>query len=184
MKLGAVKKSQTPPCARPAMIIRRDFFTAMSKIQQPDQENSVEVDLFGVPVGQVRDRWGRPSFAKSKENQQLVSLLRAAGWSQERIAVYMRCTEKTLRKHFYRELSAGADLIEGEALQVLFQKMRQGSIVSVKKVLEIIESGRAAPPVPKNDNGKSPRKLGKKEQAQLEAGNIPDGWGDVLTSIQ
>ena len=32
----------------------------------------VEFDLFGNPVEPMRDLRGRPSFAKNKENQQLV----------------------------------------------------------------------------------------------------------------
>ena len=59
-----------------------------------------ERDLFGVPVGQLRERWGRPSFAKSDENQRTVMTLRGAGWSQKRIARYMGCDEKTLANIF------------------------------------------------------------------------------------
>lgn len=105
-----------------------------------------DLDLFGAPVDQIKDRWGRKSFKKSKENQRLVAVLKARGWSQKRISKYLGCDDKTLRKHFSRELDAGADLIEGDALAVLLAKMDQGNMVATKRVLEICEQGRAAPP--------------------------------------
>lgn len=140
-------------------------------------DDEVELDLFGAPVGQIRERWGRPSFAKTKENQELVATLRTAGWSQSRIAKHMGCDEKTLRKHFSRELSAGADLIEAMAMQVLVQRMRQGHVPATRELLAMVERGRAAPPVPKTE---PEEKLGKKEQADRDAQQPSDGWGDLL----
>lgn len=140
-----------------------------------------EVDLFGAPIGQIRERWGRPSFKKTKENQELVSLLRADGWTQERIAHYLGCDVKTLAKYFSRELQYGADLIRGMALQVTLQRMRQGNSVATGRLLELTaEAGAAAVPIaPKTDK---PPQLGKKEAANMEAQTAHEntGWGELL----
>jgi lambda repressor-like predicted transcriptional regulator len=151
---------------------------------RPAAASPVEVDLFGAPVTQIKERWGRPAFKKSQENQLLVATLRAKGWSQERIARYMRCDVKTLRNHFSRELQAGADLIEGQALEVLVREMRQGKLSAVRQVLAMTEHGRAAPPAPTAGDdpeaGDRPERLGKKEQLDQAAANPPAAWGNLL----
>jgi len=143
---------------------------------------SGDVDMFGVPIGPIRDRRGRPSFAKTKENQELVALLISAGWTQERIARYIGCDEKTLRKYFSRELREGADLIEATCLQVALKRARTGHLPSVNRLLDVIENrGRPAPPAPESKSG--PReKVGKKEQANRDAqtAHQETGWGDLL----
>lgn len=139
------------------------------------QDEGSDLDLFGEPVLPIRDPRGRPAYAKSKENQLLVITLRGAGWSQEDIATHMGCDPKTLRKHFSRELDAGALMLEGMALQVLVQKMREGSIPAAKEVHRIASTrapraGRPAKPAP----------LGKKAERQAAAQEVPHGWGDLI----
>ena len=144
-----------------------------------EQASSTDTDLFGAPVTQIRERWGRRSFAKNKENQQLVVTLRAAGWSQTRIAGYMECDEKTLRKHFSRELEMGADIVEAETLQVLYAQMRQGKSTAINKLLDVLDNGRAAPPMPKKSSEED-EKIGKKEALTRAAATPTNGWGKVL----
>jgi lambda repressor-like predicted transcriptional regulator len=153
----------------------------VSEVSGQDNNQPVDRDLFGAPLTQIRERWGRPAFAKNTENQQLVATLISAGWSQARIARYLGCDEKTLRKHFSREIEAGTDLVEGMVLQVLVQKMRGGHVPSANKLLEIIdEKGRPAPP--QRGSESKPDKLGKKAQANLDAQTPPaeSGWAQVL----
>lgn len=143
---------------------------------------AVERDLFGAPVTAIRERWGRPAFAKGPENQELVCLLVGSGWSQKRIARYLRCDEKTLRKHFSRELEEGADRIEAMGLQVLLKKMRSGHSMSTNRLLDIVEErGHPAPPVPRVKPVKA-EPLGKKEQAIEDARTAHEdtGWGELL----
>jgi len=142
------------------------------------EAETIERDLLGDPVTLVKNRWGRPTFAKTKENQRVVSMLVARGWTQLRIARYIGCDEKTLRKHFSRELDEGRDLIEGLAMEILVNKMVGGDRQSVNKVLELIDKGKAAV-LPKEP--KAP-KLGKKEQAKLDAakGHENSSWGQLL----
>ncbi|WP_439572623.1 hypothetical protein [Phreatobacter sp.] len=144
-------------------------------------DSDVERDLFGAPVGQIRERWGRPSFKKTQQNQELVALLRADGWTHDRIAAYLGCDAKTLAKHFSRELQYGSDLIRGMALQVTLQRMRQGNSVATGRLLDLtLEAGNPAVPiVPKPDKAAP---LGKKEAALAEAQTAHEGtvWGDIL----
>ncbi|MFC6640830.1 MULTISPECIES: hypothetical protein [Sulfitobacter] len=138
------------------------------------------VDMFGAPNDQIRERWGRPQYKKTEENQLLVSTLKAAGWSQARIAAYLRCDIKTLRNNFSRELQAGADLIEGQALEVLVRQMRNGKLTAVRQVLSMTEKGRATPPPAPEDHPEAPEKLGKKEQLDQAAQTPPSSWGSLL----
>lgn len=141
----------------------------------------VERDLFGAPVRQIRERWGRPSFAKTTENQRTVALLVLKKWSQARIAAHLGCDEKTLRKHFSRELRAGADLIEAQVLEVLYSKMRAGNMGAVKRMLELAEDARAAPPPKRADDeteADAPR--GKKEETAAAARTPGAAWGNLL----
>ena len=150
-----------------------------------DQEagEAVELDMFGHPVEPIKDRRGRPTYAKSKENQELVTVLRCANWSHERIARYIGCDEKTLRKHFSRELEAGADIVEAEALMVTYRRMRQGNSVATGRILELADKTQIASPQrkapPKQE--KAP-KLGKKEQLEVDAlhGHQNNDWGNLL----
>ncbi|MCR9134745.1 MAG: hypothetical protein NXI27_02020 [Alphaproteobacteria bacterium] len=103
-----------------------------SKNPASDSLTAPDLDLFGQPIRPIKDRRGRPSYGKVAENQQTVAVLRARGWTHERIARYLGYDEKTLRKHFSRELPAGADIVEGQCLEVLFTRMRQGHTPSAK----------------------------------------------------
>lgn len=100
--------------------------------------------MFGNPSLPIRDRRGRPIFKKDKENQDFVSVRVAAGWSQKRIAENMGIDEKTLRKHFSRELELGAVFVEGVILDVLMRRTREGHAPSVRQLREVAVDGRRA----------------------------------------
>ncbi|XUY27071.1 hypothetical protein RMR21_001440 [Agrobacterium sp. rho-8.1] len=149
-----------------------------------DEKNGegVELDLFGKPIEPIKDRRGRPSFGKSNENQELVCLLRAAGWTQARIAGYLRCDEKTLRKNFSRELNEGADQIEGMALEVTLKKLKSGNSVAISRIFDIIEKGAAAVPIPRAPAKEPDEKVGEKEAADRDAHTAHEGtpWASLL----
>lgn len=134
------------------------------------------LDLLGDPYRPLRDPRGRPSFAKSKENQLLVINLRAAGWSEDQVATFMQCDPKTLRKHFSRELAHGALFLEGIALQGLTKKALEGNVGALKEVLAIARAANA----PKTARPAKAPQLGKKEQQASDAARPPQGWGDLL----
>ena len=143
------------------------------------EADPVGLDLFGNPVAPIRDPRGRPAFAKSKDNQMLVITLRARGWSQAQVAAFMGCDEKTLRKHFSRELEHGALFMEGIAMQALVRKMNEGHVGATKEVLAITKAAVAPTAAPKP---KAPVPLGKKDQLANDAKVPPSSWGDLLVN--
>lgn len=138
------------------------------------------LDLFGAPRGQVRERWGRPSFRKTKKNKKFVGLLRSAGWSQERIAAEIGCDAKTLRKIFSRELQAGRDMIEARMLTALLKRVEEGNVSAMRLLSDVLDKGEAKPPMPAVDEAPREVALGKKEQLAVDAVTPPQTWGDRL----
>ena len=148
-----------------------------------------DVDLFGNPKEPIRDRRGRPSFAKNKENQQFVAVRAANGWSHARIANALGCDDDTLRKHFSGELENGRMIIEGMMLDVLMVKIREGHVPSIRMMQERLETvaptapRKQPPPKPEDAKPKPAEKpLGKKEQKLIDAGEVPSEWGDIAAS--
>ena len=64
------------------------------------------------------------------------------------IAHAIGCDEKTLRKHFSRELHDGSLIVEGICLDVLLKRVREGHTPSVNKLMERIKA--VAPGAPGN----------------------------------
>lgn len=146
------------------------------------------VDLFGRPLRPLRDRRGRKSFKKDKENQAFVSRRAADGWTHEMIAEDMGIDPKTLRKHFSRELSFGRVFMRGEMLDILHRRAREGHVPSVKALMDLYED--VAPSAPRNrpasdeDEPEEEKPLGKKEQARLDAQQMPDNYGDIFNRLK
>lgn len=145
-------------------------------------------DLFGNPIVPMRDRRGRPSYKKDKENQDFVAVRAAAGWSHGAIADALGCDEKTLRKHFSRELSGGALIVEGMCLDVLMHKAREGHTPSVRALQDRLDR-TATPPAPKGkpageDAGDAkPETLGKKDQRRADAAAPAAEYGDLYDRL-
>jgi hypothetical protein len=152
-------------------------------VKDENSDAEAEYDLFGHLIKPLRDRRGRPSFSKSKENQDFVAVRSAAGWTHKMISAAIGCDEKTLRKHFSRELSEGALIVEGDCLDVLYRKVRQGHAPSVRQLREAI--GGVAPQAPRNrpeqpdEDEDDAGRVGKKEQRLQDAQDVPDDWGDI-----
>src|SRR5690606_9433803 len=110
------------------------------------------------------------------------ALLKAANWTVSRIARHLGCDEKTLRKHFSRELEQGADIIEAMALQVTLQKMRQGNSVATGRILDITEKANLTIPPAKPKSATDDERPGKKEQANIDAqtAHQDSEWGTIL----
>ncbi len=154
-------------------------------MERENPRDPADVDLFGNPIEPLRDRRGRPSFAKSKENQDFVAVRAAAGWTHKMIAAAIGCDDKTLRKHFSRELEQGALIVEGDCLDVLYSKVRQGHVPSVRQLRDAIAQAAPHAPrgrgieVPDEDEEEETLPLGKKEQRLRDAQDVPDDWGDI-----
>ncbi|CZT36147.1 hypothetical protein [Rhizobium sp. 9140] len=149
-----------------------------------------DLDMFGNKVLPIRDRRGRPSFKKDKDNQDFVVVRVAAGWTHKRIAEDMGVDEKTLRKHFSRELENGAVFVDGLMLDVLFKRVREGHTPSIRQLRErLAEAGPMAPrnkPAELEDDEDAEEKaapIGKKEQRLQDAQVIPDDYGDIFAKM-
>ena len=151
-----------------------------------NQGGEPDLDLFGNPLEPLRDRRGRPSFGKTKENQDFVAVRAAMHWSHSRIAAALGCDEKTLRKYFSRELSEGQMIIEGMCLDVTLRRVREGHMPSVRMMQERLERV-AAPPAPTKpaaeDLPEGDKPLGKKEQKLAEAAQPVAGYGDLYARL-
>ena len=146
-----------------------------------DSQISDVVDLFGLPVVALRERRGRPSFAKTLENQQFVAVRAAAGWSQDRIAEDMGVDPKTLRKNFSRELEHGAIFVEGQMLDVLLKRARDGHAQSIKVLLDRLDmTARRRGRLPGDGKADLTKALGKKDQQMKKAKEQPEDWADLL----
>jgi lambda repressor-like predicted transcriptional regulator len=161
----------------------RFFFPVTDEIPAPGSDR----DLLGDPVNAAHDNWGAPAFEKNKENQDLVTILRAAGWTQERIARRVGCDPKTLRKHFSRELAEAADIVEAAALQKIMGRMGDGNVSAANKLLSLIEKGHAAVPVAPDPEDDQPdpgddaeKPLGKKAALAVAARKPGAKWGGLL----
>ncbi|OWU77609.1 helix-turn-helix transcriptional regulator [Marinibacterium profundimaris] len=145
-------------------------------------------DLFGNPIEPIRDRRGRPTFRKDKQNQDFVAVRAAAGWTQAAIAEALGCDEKTLRKYFSRELSGGALMMEGICLDVLLRKVREGHTPSVRALQDRLDRVAAQPAPGKgrgaDDGAEKPAPMGKKEQRLADAAEPAADYGDLYDRIR
>ena len=155
-------------------------------MKQLDSMAPQDVDLFGRPVEALRERRGRPSYAKTEENQRFVEVRAAAGWSQKAIAADMGIDEDTLRKHFSGELQNASLKLQGMMLDVLQQRARQGHVPSIRELQAAIsatapKAGRGAKKdAPAVDPEIPLVPEGKKARALAAAQNVPEAWGDLM----
>lgn len=151
------------------------------------QANAFEKDMLGDPADQKNELLGAPKFKITLVKQRLVGDLRAHGWSQERIAAQLECSVKTLTKYFSLELHGASDRTEALAITAIANKMREGNSAAASKILNMVQKGRAAVPLPSDldettEAEDAPDKmLGKKEQQKKGAENPGAAWGDLLS---
>lgn len=133
-------------------------------------------------------RPGRPPFRPTPVQRQQVEDAAILGASQDDIARVLGIDRNTLVKYFQPELSKAALHLRIEAMGQLRRSAKKGNVSAQKKLADWSESLIAAQEQGKDQDGNpaAPKKrgvkLGKKEQAQLEAKNAGDGneWGEDL----
>ncbi len=139
-------------------------------------ENS-EVDLFGLPVVRRGEGRGRPSHRWSLENSTKVLLAFARGLSLEQAADIIGVSLPTLRKHYFSEVKqqASAKLrMEMTQLARLNKAAAEGKVAAEKELGRRLEKADVANTADRVANrgrngAPAPAKLGKKEQAKVEA---------------
>jgi len=157
---------------------------------------AVHLDLLGDPVEAAYAHIGAPQFEITKANQDLVTVLSAAGWVQNRIARHIGCDPKTLRKHFSRELDRATDMIEAAALTTIAGRMAEGNVSAANRMLLLVAKGHAAVPhrpaaklslseqmaaaIAEAEALSAAKPLGKKAATQEAASNPGSAWGRIL----
>lgn len=148
-------------------------------------------DLFGDPVPSNWGKRGRPEHIPTQENRNRVNALLAYGWSNKRIAASLRCDLKTLRKHYFPELKfreVARDRLLAMMTMKVLEQVQAGNVAAVKELRKMLEQndlmiyGQTQQP----PNPEKPPKLGKKEQALLEAQQPDTGTplGDLMAQRQ
>ena len=142
-----------------------------------------ERDLLGDRMRPYRDPRGRKKFKNTNALREHVAILAAGGLDRQDIADAIGCCEKTLRAHFLPELNQGKASKRGEAIAKLWELGMGGSVPALKAFLSLAEKGDSKPRMPAP--AKAP-KLGKKEQADLEARNAhrDTSWGRLLDTSE
>lgn len=140
-------------------------------------------DLLGDPIPENWGRRGRPAHVPTIENRNKVRLLLAFGWADQRIAQALRITAPTLRKHYFRELrdrDEARPALEANALMMVYQGAAEGNVGAMKELWRHIE--RLDLQRPQALKRAKPAKLGKKEQATIDARTAHEGsgWGALL----
>lgn len=128
---------------------------------------------------------GRPRFKPTKAQRNRVKLMKAAGWSNERIAAQIGVARNTLEKALAAELEFGADSKKLQVMENLEKASGKGNASASKQLLDMFDVASTLRPdggdLPAPQPEREPR-LGKKERLQREAEN-PDTtteMGDLL----
>ena len=131
---------------------------------------------------QPKPKGGRPTFEPKDEHRRIVKIMAGFTIPQEQIALALEISEKTLRKHFKRELQIAAAQVHAQLAGNLLRLSNGNDGTALKATLEGLRmrfgwSSYAPPPSPP----KAPEK-GKKQllDEAAQPGNEPQEWADLL----
>jgi transposase-like protein len=121
---------------------------------------------------------GRPEFQPTAELRDKVELLRACGMSVEDIARAIGIARTTLEKHFSEELQMGPARKRAEFMGWLTESAKKGNVSAQKKLIELVDAKAAREEREEFLDAASVKtKVGKKEQAAIDAQTAGDGTG-------
>lgn len=135
---------------------------------------------------------GRPAHVATAALKRKVSIAAGGGMLHESIAIALEISTDTLRKYYEKELSVGANQRRMEVLEARYRvAVRKGSSSAAKAYLAdhpemAVPPAAPAPavvePAPLAATETSAKKLGKKEQAAVDAVGAADGtdWNELL----
>ena len=120
---------------------------------------------------------GRKAFAPTAEQREMVRVLKAGGMSVLAIAEAVGISHPTLQKHFLADLEIGAAKVKADVLMARYRSAMGGNVSAQNKMIEAMG---LVPPPPKPQE--KPKKMGKKEQLEIEAQTPPvdTSWGGLL----
>ena len=73
---------------------------------------------------------GRQRYKPKGERRELVLKLAGLGVPQDQIAMLVKCSPKTLRKHFHGELARGSAEANAQVAGFLFQSAKNGNVAA------------------------------------------------------
>lgn len=117
---------------------------------------------------------GRTEFAPTDEQREKVLVLRAGGMSQEAIAEAVGISVPTLTKHFSSELDRATAKVRADVLMARYRAAMGGNVSAQNKMLDLVGAVDANEAVRGRRQQAEP-KLGKKEQAKVNAGKAATG---------
>ena len=130
---------------------------------------------------QPKRKGGRPKFEVTPNMRNNVELLSGACLGQDKIAIVVGCSERTLQSKFKKELARGGAKLEALCVGTQIKALNAGGTAALRASEFLLNcrfgwSRYAAPQVQKEIP------LGKKEQLQRAAnsGHEESEWGDVL----
>lgn len=130
---------------------------------------------------------GRPPHQPTDELRRRVAICAGAGMFHEDIAIAIGISRPTLTKHYQFELFHGALAKRADVLVALYENAMKGN-VSAQKAYASLDPPKVSAPDPEAPGaGQYPpppadAKLGKKEQAQIDAktAHVGTDWDDLL----
>ena len=136
-------------------------------------------DLFGEQPSPYRDPRGRKKPRISNDSRDRVAMLRASGMTQKEIADALGCSVPTLVEYFSFELSEGRSAKRAEMIEALWNAGIGGNVTAMGKWLALTQKVAASREFVRP---KVEPKVGKKEQALLDAKSAPraGGWAAVV----
>lgn len=114
----------------------------------------------------------RKPHQPTPKTREKVAICKLGGMSDESIALALGISRPTLLKAYKAELTTVAAEKRAEVLAAMFKAAKKGNVAAQRAILARTEGG----------GGQGVEKLGKKEQAQAEAGKAQQGteWADLL----
>lgn len=106
-------------------------------------EKSGLVDLWGNPWTPEPDPRGRKRHKRDPHLAEKVSVLKASGLTVEQIAARLVLSEPTLRKYYFRELSAASALAEAVLTEAMWDKAKAGNVSAARFIRETFGKGDA-----------------------------------------
>ena len=158
----------------------------MSQNSQTERANAdvavSDRDLLGDPMRPYRDPRGRKRFKSTNELREHIAVCAAAGMEHKEIADAIGCCDKTLRNRFFSELTQGKSVKRAEAIAKLWELGMAGNVPALKAFLALADKASVIPPAARPAREAKAEKLGKKEQAVVEAqtAHQDSSWGALL----
>jgi hypothetical protein len=142
----------------------------------------------GAKRRKSKPKRGRPALRVTRPMRESVERWRASGMSEEDIALALKITRPTLRKHFRLELKTGHAVKRARAIDLIWQTAELGNVSAQRKLIDmtkVVED--PATPLERAADPNAPPKLktiakGKKAQAEDDAttAHLGTDWEGLL----